>query len=103
MLVEFSVVPMGTGESISGLVAKVIDIVDRSGLPYRTHAMGTLIEGSWEDCLAVIKKFHYALRKEAPRVYTRIAIDDKKGRKKLLDKKLESVERKLGRKFKGST
>lgn len=97
MLVEFSLVPMGTGASISGLVAKVIDIVDKSGLPYRTHAMGTLIEGSWDECLGVIRKCHEALKKQAPRVYTRIAIDDKKGKKNLLNKKLESVESKLGR------
>ncbi|MFH2056245.1 MAG: MTH1187 family thiamine-binding protein [bacterium] len=100
MLVEFSVVPMGEGASISTQVAKVIDIVDRSGLPYQTHAMGTLIEGSWEECLAVIKKCHDALKRSAPRVYTRIAIDDKKGKKHLLERKLESVEKKLGREFK---
>ncbi len=99
MLVEFSVVPMGKGDSISSQVAEVIDIVDRSGLPYRTHAMGTLIEGSWEECLVVIKRCHYALRRSAPRVYTRIAIDDKKGKKGLLDAKLRSVEKKLGRGF----
>ena len=99
MLVEFSLVPMGKGASISSEVAKIVDIIDRSGLPYRTHAMGTLIEGSWEECMAVIKKCHDTLRRSAPRVYTRIAIDDKKGKKGLLTKKLESVEKKLGREF----
>lgn len=99
MLVEFSVVPMGTGASISRHVAKVIDIVDKSGLPYQTHSMGTLIEGSWEECMRVIKKCHDALKRQAPRVYTRIAIDDKKGKKGLLVKKLDSVESKLGRSF----
>lgn len=99
MLVEFSLVPMGEGASISTQVAKVVDIIDRSGLPYQTHAMGTLIEGSWEECLTVIKKCHDALKRSNPRVYTRIAIDDKKGRKGLLKRKLESVEEKLGREF----
>lgn len=99
MLVEFSIVPMGTGASISKHVANVIDIVDKSGLPYRTHAMGTLIEGNWAECMAVIKKCHDALKRQAPRVYTRIAIDDKKGKKGLLTKKLDSVESKLGRSF----
>ena len=88
---------MGVGESISPHVAKVIDIVDKSGLPYRTHAMGTLIEGNWDECLAIIKKCHDALKKTTPRVYTRIAIDDRKGRKAMMTRKLESVESKLGR------
>jgi uncharacterized protein (TIGR00106 family) len=99
MLVEFSVVPMGRGASISRHVAKVVDIIDKSGLPYKTHAMGTLIEGNWEECMRVIKKCHDALKRQAPRVYTRIAIDDKKGKKGLLVKKLDSVESKLGRSF----
>ena len=99
MLVEFSVVPMGKGESISRDVARVIDIIDKSGLPYKTHAMGTLIEGSWEECLRVIKKCHDALKKSSGRVYTRIAIDDRKGKKLMMTKKLDSVEAKLGRAF----
>ncbi len=60
MLMEFSVAPMGVGESISKEVAKVIDLIDQSGFKYRTHAMGTLVEGSWEQCMAVIKQCHDA-------------------------------------------
>ena len=99
MLVEFSIAPMGKGESISKDIARIIDIIDKSGLPYQTHAMGTLIEGSWEECLALIKKCHDAARKTNARVYTRIAIDDRKGKKKAMQRKLQSVERKLGRAF----
>ena len=99
MLVEFSVAPMGVGESISKEVAKVIDIIDRSGLKYKTHAMGTLIEGDWEQCLAVIKQCHDAVRSASPRVYTRIAIDDRQGNLSNMDRKLDSVREKLGRGF----
>lgn len=99
MLVEFSVAPMGVGESISQEVAKVIDIIDRSGLKYRTHAMGTLIEGDWEQCLAVIKQCHDAVRAASPRVYTRIAIDDREGNLSNMDRKIDSVRQKLGRDF----
>lgn len=99
MLVEFSVAPMGVGESISREVAKVIDIIDRSGLKYRTHAMGTLIEGDWEQCLAVIKQCHDAVRTVSARVYTRIAIDDREGNLSSMDRKIDSVRQKLGRDF----
>jgi uncharacterized protein (TIGR00106 family) len=99
MLVEFSVVPMGIGVSISKEVAKAIDIVDKSGLPYRVTAMGTIIEGSWQECFSVIKKCHDMLKKSAPRIYTRIVIDDKGSRKGLLAGKVSSVEKKLGRKI----
>jgi len=49
MLVQFSIVPLGTGESVSQSVAEVIRIVDESGLPYRTNPMGTVVEGEWDE------------------------------------------------------
>ena len=99
MLVEFSLVPLGLGDSISEEIAKVIDIIDQSGLNYRTHAMGTLVEGSWDECMALIKRCHDQLRSGAPRVYTRIAVDDREGDKSRMDRKLSSVREKLGRDF----
>lgn len=102
MLVEFSIVPMGVGDSISKEVATVIDIIDRSGLKCQTHAMGTLIEGDWDQCMSLIKQCHDALRASAPRVYTRIAIDDRAGGKSTMERKLASVRAKLGRPFQES-
>ncbi len=100
MLVEFSIVPMGVGESISMHVAKIIDLVDRSGLNYRTHAMGTIVEGDWDECLKLIRECHDLMRTVSPRVYTRIAIDDRAAGKSTIDRKLASVRDKLGRDFK---
>ena len=100
MLVEFSMVPMGKGDSISAEVARIVDLIDKSGLKYETHAMGTLIEGSWDECLSLIRQCHDKLRESAPRVYTRIAIDDREGDKSKMDRKLASVQEKLGREFK---
>ena len=39
MLLEFSSFPAGQ-KSLSGAVAKIIDLIDKSGLPYQTHALG---------------------------------------------------------------
>ncbi len=100
MLVEFSVAPMGKGESISADVAKVIDLIDKSGLHYKTHAMGTLVEGEWEQVMLLIKQCHDLLKGNSPRVYTRIAIDDKGSKTEMMTEKLQSVENKLGRDFK---
>jgi uncharacterized protein YqgV (UPF0045/DUF77 family) len=38
-----SIVPLGQGESVSQYVAECVDIVDRSGLNYELHAMGTIV------------------------------------------------------------
>lgn len=37
MLVEFSIIPIGTNSSIGVQVANVLKIVDASGLPYKVN------------------------------------------------------------------
>ena len=48
VLLEFSMFPLDKGESLSPYVARCLEIVDRSGLDYRCHAMGTTLEGDFE-------------------------------------------------------
>ena len=56
--------PLGKGESVSQYVARVVDIVDRSGLPYVLTPMGTIIEGeSWDEVMSVLKEGFEALKK----------------------------------------
>ena len=76
-----------------------VDIVDRSGLPYRLNPMGTVIEGSFDEVLALIARCHKAVMKDCERVSTIIKIDDRKGASKQLETKVEGVERRLGRKI----
>ena len=97
MLVEFSVIPVGGGESIGGEIAKVLDMVDKSGLPYRANPMGTVIEGEWDEVMALIKRCHEAVLRDGVRVFTSITIDDRPGKPGRITEKLASVERRLGR------
>ena len=48
VLLEFSMSPFDKGESLGPYVARSLDIVDRSGLPYQLTPMGTIIEGEWD-------------------------------------------------------
>jgi uncharacterized protein (TIGR00106 family) len=100
MIAEFSVIPMGEGDSISESVARVLDIVDKSGLKYKINPMGTVVEGSWEDVMHLIRECHTLLLEHAPRVYTRIVIDDRKDKNDRIDKKVASVEAHLKRELK---
>ena len=99
MLVEFSVVPIGTGVSISPQIAKVLKIVAESGVRYKANPMGTVLEGEWDTVMTVVKKCHHEVIKDTERVLTTITIDDRKGREQRIDKKIESVEQKLGMKL----
>jgi len=100
MLVEFSVLPVGKGVSVSKSVAKAIRLVDQSGLDYKTTEMGTIVEGNWNDILPLIARCHRLLLKEAGRVVTHIKIDDRKGRNGLLHSRLRRIERLLHKKLK---
>ena len=99
MLVSFALFPTDKGESVSKYVAKTIDIVDKSGLPYRTSAMSTVLEGSWDRVFKVIKKCRDAMAKESSRVYMVITVDDRKKAKNRLTGKVDKIERVLKRKI----
>jgi len=99
MLLEFSIVPMGMGESVSEAVSAVISKVARSGLSYRCNPMGTVIEGEWDEVMGLVKACHMDVLRTYPRVLTRISIDDRPGKKDMISTKLHSVEEKLGMKL----
>jgi len=100
-LVEFSMFPTEATQSKSIFVARVLDIVDRSGLEYQLTPMGTIIEAETvEEVLAVINKAYKELQTDCERVYSSIKIDYRKGPIGRLNKKTGSVEAKLGRKLK---
>jgi uncharacterized protein (TIGR00106 family) len=85
------------GASVSAEVAKVIDIIDKSGLPYRMTSMATLIEGSWDEVMKLVNKARLVLRRRCSRVYIIIHVDDRTGARGRLTGKIESIERQLGR------
>ena len=43
VLLEFSMAPVGQGESVSAQVARILDVIDRSGVPYQLTPMGTRV------------------------------------------------------------
>jgi len=99
-LVEFSMFPTEQTQSKSAFVARVLDIVDKSDLEYQLTPMGTIIEGETvEEVLNVINKAYEALQKDCDHVYSSIKIDYRKGSVGRLNKKIGSVEAKLGRKL----
>lgn len=97
MLAEFSIVPIGAGVSTSAHVAKVIRLIDESGLAYKLTPMGTVVEGDWEEVIGLIGKCHSLMASEVERVLTSIKIDDRKGATGRITGKIESVEKALGR------
>ena len=65
---------------------------------FRMHAMGTSLEGTTEDILAVVGDLHAVpFEQGVPRVYTVLKLDERRDRPdQSLDDKIRSVEERLG-------
>jgi len=97
VLLEFSMYPLDKGPSLSTYVAKSLDIIDRSGLEYQCHAMGTIIEGEFDQVMDVVRQCFQTMQTDCDRIECVIKIDYRKGQTGRLRSKVESVEAKLGR------
>ena len=97
VLLEFSVSPLGAGESVSQYVARCVGIVDKSGLAYELHSMGTIVEGDLEQVLGVLQACIAAVAQDNPRVSCTAKFDYRHGASGRLISKVQSVEQKLGR------
>jgi uncharacterized protein (TIGR00106 family) len=100
VLLEFSMFPIGKGESVSEYVAKSLEIIDSSGLDYHCHAMGTVIEGQYDQVMDVVKRCFDAMAARCARVECSIKLDYRQAASGRLRAKVASVEEKLGRKLK---
>ena len=97
VLLEFSMSPLGVGESVSPYVARSLEIIDRSGLPYELHAMGTIVEGDIDEVLRVMRECMLAMSQSCDRITCTAKLDYRKGHRGRLRSKVKSVEDKLGR------
>jgi uncharacterized protein (TIGR00106 family) len=63
---------------------------------YVMHAMGTSLEGSTADILAVVGELHAVpFELGLPRVYTVLKLDERRDREQTLEDKVASVQRRL--------
>lgn len=91
----FSVAPLGAGESVADSVAEAVRIVRESGLPNRTTAMFTEIEGEWDEVMPVIKAATDAVGRDGHRVSLVLKADIRPGLTGQLDAKVARVEERL--------
>ena len=96
-MAEVSIFPVGEGVSLSKWVGRCLKIIDGSGLRYQLNPMGTVIEGDYDEVMEVIRRCHMAVLEDTERVSAYIKIDDRKGTKEAMLKKVQSVEERAGR------
>jgi uncharacterized protein (TIGR00106 family) len=95
MIVAFSLTPLGVGESVGEYVADAVRVVRESGLPNRTDAMFTSVEGEWDEVMDVVRRAVEAVAARAPRVSLVLKADIREGVADGLTTKVEAIERHL--------
>jgi uncharacterized protein (TIGR00106 family) len=100
VLLEFAMFPTDKGESVSEYVSRILKIIDEEGQPYTLTAMGTIIEvEKLDDALKIVRKAYKQLERDCNRVYSTIKLDIRKGKGGRLKQKIDSVEKKVGKKL----
>lgn len=99
MLVAFSVAPSSNNPdaSVHDAVARAVAIVRDSGLPNRTDSMFTTIEGSWDECMDVVRQCTDAMLEFGPRVSLVLKADIRPSHTGELEGKLVRLEEALNK------
>jgi uncharacterized protein (TIGR00106 family) len=99
VLLEFSMAPHGQGESVSAYVARILDVIDKSGVPYQLTPMGTILEGEWDAVIGVVSACFRELERDCSRIGVSLKVDYRQGPAGRLKSKVEHVEQRLGRRL----
>jgi uncharacterized protein (TIGR00106 family) len=99
VLLEFAMSPTGEGESLSRHVARILDVVDRSGVSYQLTAMGTILEGDFDIVMGVVSDCFRVLQPDCHRISMNLKMDYRAGTESRLHSKIDAVQGHLGRKL----
>jgi uncharacterized protein (TIGR00106 family) len=101
-IMEFSMIPLDKGARFSAFVARILSLVDQSGLEYQLTPMGTIVEGDWDQLLALLTICFQELQKDSDRISLQVKFDYRRGPAGRLQNKVQSVQAKAGRPLKTS-
>jgi uncharacterized protein (TIGR00106 family) len=96
VIVDFCLVPIGVGVSVSKYIAECEKILTDAGLKTQMHAYGTNIEGEWDEVFSAIRHCHeYVHGMGVPRITTTIKLGTRTDRDQTMEDKIRSVQEKL--------
>lgn len=96
VMLDFCVVPLGVGVSVSEYVAECQRVLRATGLSHQMHPYGTVVEGEWDEVFAALRTCHERVHAMgAPRISSSLRLGTRTDRDQTMADKIESVERKL--------
>ena len=100
VMIEFSMFPTDKGESVSPYVARILDVIDSSGVTYRLTPMGTILEGEYDEVMGVVRACFKELEKDCSRISMTLKMDYRKTSESRLNKKVAKLESLLNKELK---
>ena len=95
-IVEFCIIPLGVGVSLSEYIAACEQVLQEAGLKVELHANGTNIEGDWDAVMKAVKQCHQRVHEMgAPRISTSLRVGTRTDREQTLSDKIQSVQEKM--------
>ena len=93
VIVDFCLIPLGVGVSLSPYISECQRLLKKSGLQYQMHAYGTNIEGEWADVFKAIEDCHTAIHAMgAPRITSTIKLGTRIDKQQSMQDKINSVD-----------
>jgi uncharacterized protein (TIGR00106 family) len=96
VMLDFCVVPLGVGVSVSAYVAECQRVLVAAGLSHQMHPYGTVVEGEWDEVFAALRTCHERVHAlGAPRISTSLRLGTRVDRDQSMEDKMTSVQREL--------
>ena len=94
--IDFCLVPLGEGVSLSPYIAACKTIIERAALDHELGPNGTAIEGEWDAVFACVKACHQKVHDlGAQRIYTTLKVNTRSDRRQSFREKVISVKSEL--------
>jgi uncharacterized protein (TIGR00106 family) len=88
VLVDFNLITVGTGLSVSKYMTDCNKILQKYGLNIQSHALGTNIEGEWEDIALALEECHKYLHSTGvQRIFSSLKVTSRTDKEQHIPKK----------------
>lgn len=96
VIVDFCLVPIGVGVSLSPYIAECQHVFEERELSHQLHAYGTNIEGEWDEVFSAIEACHARIHAMgAPRITSTIRLGTRIDKEQTMQDKITSVQSQL--------
>ena len=95
VIVEFNIIPLGVGISVSQFLAPAVEELDRQKVKHEITSMGTIFEAkNVEEAFKLVREVHEAVfEMGVKRVVTAVRIDDRRDAERSMEDKVKSLKR----------